>query len=84
MVKINKLDFQIYRIPEYMRTVYVYTRKGNTFFTFDYEYFKSILPECTDVDIKQLQATNHLSVPFKEKRLYDLEHKVFILRKPTK
>lgn len=79
MVKINKLDFQICQIPEHMRIVYVYVRNNKTYFTFSYEYLKTILPECTDVSVKQLQATNHLRVNFKRKKIIDVKNKVFEL-----
>lgn len=82
MVMINKLDFKLCQIPEHMRTVYVYTRNGKTYFTFSYDYFKSILPECTDVSVKQLQASNHLRVNFHQKKIVDTKNKVFQLFEP--
>jgi hypothetical protein len=82
MVMINKLDFQICQIPEHMRIVYVYVRKDKTYFTFDYNYLKSILPECTDVTVKKLQATNHLKVNFRRKKIVDIKNKVFLLFEP--
>jgi hypothetical protein len=82
MVMINKLDFKICQIPEHMRIVYVYVRKDKTYFTFSYDYLKSILPECTDVTVKRLQATNHLRVNFRKKRIIDTKNKVFQLYEP--
>ena len=79
---INKLDFQLCQIPEHMRIVYVFTRKGITYFTFSYEYLQSILSECTDVSVKKLQATNHLRVNFRKKKIVDAKNKVFKLYEP--
>lgn len=82
MVMISKLDFQLYQIPEHMRDVYVFVRNGRTYFTFSYPYLQSILPECTDVSVKRLQATNHLRVNFRKKKIVDAKNKVFELLEP--
>ena len=82
MILMNKLDFKLCRIPEHMRVVYVFTRKGKTYFTFNYEYLQKILPECTDVSVKHLQATNHLRVDFRRKKIVDVENQVFELFEP--
>lgn len=82
MVIISKLDFQLYQIPEHMRDIYVFVRNGKTYFTFSYTYLQSILPECTDVSVKRLQATNHLSVNFRKKKIVDAKNKVFELLEP--
>lgn len=78
----NKLDFKLCQIPEHVRTVYVYVRKGKTYFTFSYEYLQSILSECTDIAVKKLQITNHLRVNFRRKRIVDTVNKVFELYEP--
>lgn len=82
MVMMNKLDFQLCQIPEHMRIVYVFVRKGKTYFTFSYDYLQSILPECTNVTVKRLQATNHLRVNFRRKRIIDTVNKIFELYEP--
>lgn len=82
MVLMNKLDFQLCQIPEHMRDVYVFTRKGKTYFTFSYDYLQSILPECTDVSVKRLQASNHLRVNFRRKKIVNAKHKLFELLEP--
>ena len=80
MIKFNKLDFYLCQIPEHMRTVYVFVRNNETYLTFDYSYLQSVLPSCSDVQIKRLQATNLLRVPFKKKQIIDPKNKLFKLK----
>ena len=82
MVLMNKLDFQLCQIPEHMRDVYVFTKNGRTYFTFSYEYLQSILAECTDVAVKRLQASNHLRVNFRKKKIINAKQKLFELLEP--
>lgn len=79
MVKFNKLDFQLCRIPEHQRIVYEFVRNNETYLTFDFKYLQEILPECSDVNIKRLQATNHLRTSFKKKKIIDATKKLFKL-----
>ena len=79
MIKINKLDFQLCRIPEHQRIAYEFTRNGETYLTFDYQYLQEILNECSDVSVKRLQATNHIRTNFKSKKIVNTEKKLFKL-----
>ena len=79
MIKFNKLDFQLCRIPEHQRIAYEFVRNGETYLTFDYDYLQSVLPECSDVSVKRLQATNILCTPFNAKKIVNAEKKLFKL-----
>lgn len=79
MIKINKLDFQLCRIPEHQRIAYEFVRNGETYLTFDYQYLQEIINECSDVSVKRLQATNHIRTHFKTKKIVDADKKLFKL-----
>ena len=79
MIKFNKLDFQLCRIPEHLRTTYVFVRNNETYLTFDYQYLQTVLKDCSDVQVKRLQATNLLRIPFKHKKIVDANKKLFKL-----
>lgn len=79
MIKFNKLDFQLCRIPEHMKMVYIYVINGETYLTFDFQHFKTVLKDSSEVQIKHLQKTNHLRVPFNSKKIVNTEKQLFKL-----
>ena len=79
MIKFNKLDFQLCQIPEHLKIVYIFVINDETYLTFDYQYLQTVLEQCTDVEIKRLQATNHLRTKFTSKKIVNTKNKLFKL-----
>jgi hypothetical protein len=79
MIKFNKLDFQLCQIPEHLKIVYIFVINDETYLTFDYQYLQTVLKQCTDVEIKRLQATNRLQTKFTSKKIVNTKNKLFKL-----
>lgn len=79
MIRFNKLDFQLCQIPEHLKIVYIFVLNNETYLTFDYQYLKTVLDNCSDVEIKRLQATNKLQTKFTAKQIVNTKNKLFKL-----